>query len=260
VGENGEAGLMTAILLLALFAAMLAWFASTDGAEYRKFKAFTDTRDRQRTYGLWLAKSFLAFGGGSLASLALLDRWMALARLPPAFAPLLQPLRSSLVSGKDVEAFFFGMGFAFLAGMIVLSLVMRFRATRRAEKPKLIVVGDIQPLLPRNAAERWWAAVLSVNAGVSEELFFRLALPLILMIVFGNALIAFVIATLAFGIMHLYQGWAGVIATTIVGAAMSAIYLATGDIWVVVILHAAIDLNGLLLMPYLAGRRARVAQ
>jgi membrane protease YdiL (CAAX protease family) len=260
VGKSGEAGLMTAIVLLILFVAVLAWFASTDGAEYRRFKTFSDTRDRQRIYAVWLLKSVLAFGGGSLASLALLRQWQALTHFPPAFAPLLRSFRTNLASGGGASAFILGMGAAFFASLIVLSLILRARAKRRSDKPKQIVIGDIQPLLPRNAAERWWAALLSVNAGVSEELFFRLVLPLVLAIVFGNAAVAFVLATLAFGLAHLYQGWAGVVATTVVGAVMSAIYLATGDIWVAVILHAAIDLNGLLVMPYLAERRARVAQ
>jgi membrane protease YdiL (CAAX protease family) len=94
---------------------------------------------------------------------------------------------------------------------------------------------------------------------LSEELFFRLALPLLLVVLTGNAALAFVIATATFGLMHLYQGWAGVIATTLVGAVMSAIYLATGSIWIVIILHAAIDLNGLIVMPYLT-RPAPAAQ
>lgn len=236
------------LLLLALFAAMLAWFVYNDGREYRRFKALTETRDRQRTYALWFAKSFLAFGMGSLMSLALLGDLKSLNEFPPAFASLLQPLRTKLNEGQGVQDFLIGFAFAIIVGFLVGALILRIR--RRGGKPRQIVVGDIQPLLPRNAAERWWAVILSLNAGLSEELFFRLALPLLLVLVIGNAALAFVIATAIFGLMHLYQGYAGVIATTVVGAVMSGIYLATGDIWIVVILHAAIDLNGLVVMPY----------
>jgi membrane protease YdiL (CAAX protease family) len=130
---------------------------------------------------------------------------------------------------------------------------------RRTEKPETKTMGDVQPLLPRNSTERVWAALLSVNAGLSEELSFRLVLPLMLAIVTGNALLAFVIATAAFGSLHAYQGWVGVIMTAFIGAVMSVIYLATGSIWVAIALHAALDLNGLVLVPYLAARRAAKA-
>ena len=218
---------------------------------------FTETRDRQRTYASWLAKSFIAFGGGAVASLLWLGRQSALWTFPPGFAPLLRSARESLLQGQDVVDFLLGVAAAAVIGLIGMTLLSRARRKKNeGEKPKQIVVGDVQALLPRNGAERFWCALLSLNAGLSEELFFRLAFPLVLVLVFGNALLAFAIATLAFGFMHIYQGTAGVIATTVVGAVMSAIYLATGDIWIVVILHAAIDLNGLVLMPYLAQRRA----
>jgi membrane protease YdiL (CAAX protease family) len=162
---------------------------------------------------------------------------------------------------RDVIDFLLGFAGAVAAGLIGMSVLMRLRRKRGGGTPKQIVVGDVQALLPRNGAERFWAAFISLNAGLSEELFFRLALPLVLILVFGNAWLAFAIAIVVFGLMHFYQGFAGVIATTVVGAVMSGVYLATGNIWIVVILHAAIDLNGLLLMPYLARRRtARDAQ
>jgi uncharacterized protein len=244
------------IVLLILFAVVLAWFIYTDGSEYRRFKTFTESRARQRVYASWLVKSFLAFGGGAVLSLFWLGEQSALWAFPPAFAPLLKPARDSLQNGQGMKEFLFGAASSAVVGLIVMTLLLRVLRKRSGEKPKQVVIGDIQPLLPRNGAERVWAAVLSLNAGLSEELFFRLALPLVLVLIFGNALIAFIIATVVFGFMHLYQGVPGVIATTIVGAVMSAIYLATGDIWIVIVLHAAIDLNGLLLMPYLAGRKA----
>lgn len=244
------------IVLLVLFAAVLSWFLYSDGAEYRRFKTFTETRDRQRIYASWVAKSLVAFVLGSLASLFWLGELSTLWDFPPAFGPLLKSARDSFLAGEGARDFVLGAVSAAIVGMIAMSVVMRLRGKRTGEKPKQIVIGDIQPLLPRNGAERVWAAFLSLNAGLGEELFFRLVLPLVLVALLGNALLAFVITTLVFGLMHTYQGIAGVIATTIVGAVMGAIYLATGNIWIVVILHAAIDLNGLLLMPYLAQRRA----
>ena len=241
-------------ILLAAYAAVIAWQLYRDRPEYRAFKALTDTKDRQRVYVRWLIKFFLIFGVGALVSLALLGDLRALLEPPAAFAPLMTPVQAAV--GSDLNGgLLAGFGIGLVVAIILATIVARMRAKRSGEKPKTVTVGDIQPLLPRNAAERRLTALLSLNAGFGEELFFRLAMPLVLAIVTGNALLAFVIATLAFGALHLYQGWIGVVAASIVGAVMAAIYLATGSIWVVVILHAAIDLNGLVLMPYLAERR-----
>ena len=94
---------------------------------------------------------------------------------------------------------------------------------------------------------------MSVAAGISEELAFRLFLPLLVALVTGNAFVAFGVAVAAFGAMHVYQGRAGVIATTLVGALMAAIYLMTGELWLAMVLHALIDLNSLVLRPALSG-------
>lgn len=99
---------------------------------------------------------------------------------------------------------------------------------------------------------------MSINAGLSEELFFRLALPLLLVLVIGNVWVAFGLAAIVFGLAHLYQGLVGVVATTAVGVLLTAFYLALGSIWIAVLVHAAIDLVGLVLRPLLDGTVKRV--
>ncbi len=116
------------------------------------------------------------------------------------------------------------------------------------------MLGDIAPLLPRNGAESAHAAVLSLNAGLSEELFFRLLLPLLLVLTLHNSGVAFIVAAIVFGLVHLYQGWVGVLVTTAMGLMLTALYLATRSIWVVVGVHALFDLFGLVLRPALARR------
>ncbi len=244
------------LILLIVFAIVLSYFLYTDEKQYRRFTAFMESRDRRRFYATWFTKSFLAFGAGSVASLAWLGQLHALVQTPAAFAPITQRLQLSVYVVVGVVA---GM----LAGIALLQtfLIRRARAAKLKAKPtpepKQSTGRGLQPLMPRNTAERWWAALLSLNAGLSEELFFRLVLPLVLALVLGNVYLAFAIAIVTFGVMHFYQGWAGVVATSIVGAVMAAIYLASGNIWVVVIVHAAIDLVGMLLTPYLAQRRIR---
>jgi membrane protease YdiL (CAAX protease family) len=247
------------LILLIVFAIVLTYFLSTDEKQYRRFKAFAESRDRQRFYATWFTKSFLAFGAGSVASLAWLGQLHALVQTPAAFAPITQRLQASAYVDAGVAGVVVGV----LAAIALLQtfLVRRARAAKpkATTEPKQIAGNGLQPLLPRNAAERWWAALLSLDAGLSEELFFRLVLPLVLVLVLGNVYLAFAIAIVTFGVMHFYQGWAGVVATSIVGIVMAMVYLASGNIWVAVIVHAAIDLNGMLLMPYLARRKIRRA-
>jgi membrane protease YdiL (CAAX protease family) len=249
---------MTAIALLVLFAVALVRVIYKDAAEYQRFKALTESRDRQRRFAVWVAKSFILFGAGAVVSLALVGQLPALMQPPAAFAPLTKMLRSVIDlehGGSDVLTGFAG---GVLIALLFGWLILRFRSKKKA--PKQVTVGDIQPLLPRNGAERWWAVLLSVNAGLSEELFFRLALPLLIVLVIGNVVLAFAVAVVVFALMHLYQGWAGVLATGLVGAALSAVYLASGNIWIAVALHAALDLNALVVMPLLTRTARESAQ
>ncbi len=76
-------------------------------------------------------------------------------------------------------------------------------------------------------------------------------LPLLSTYVFGNVLLASVAASIFCGVIHSYQGWVGALATTVLGALLTLIYLGTGNLWVVIAVHVAIDLNGLILQLYL---------
>ena len=80
----------------------------------------------------------------------------------------------------------------------------------------------------------------------------------VFVLVIGNVWVAFALAAIVFGLAHLYQGLVGVVATTAVGVLLTAFYLASGSIWIAVLVHGAIDLVGLVLRPLLDGtvRRA----
>jgi membrane protease YdiL (CAAX protease family) len=58
-----------------------------------------------------------------------------------------------------------------------------------------------------------------------------------------------------FGVAHLYQGWIGVIATTLAGLLFTGVYLATGNIWIAALLHSLLNLQALWLRPLLRERR-----
>ncbi len=55
-----------------------------------------------------------------------------------------------------------------------------------------------------------------------------------------------VVAAVAFGAAHAYQGAAGVLLTGVLGGVFAALYLQTGSLLLPVLLHAAVDLRFLL--------------
>ncbi len=232
------------LLLLTLMA--LVWFLKGDLLGYRRIKRLPDTASRQKTYRLWIAKAAIAFVLPAIVGLAVLGRLDALATVPPEF----DDLRTLLPRFEgDSQAFVFGM---MGGGALVGLAIGAFLATRRNWRV-LKPIGNVGSLLPRNRPEIAHAAAMSIAAGVAEELVFRLFLPLLIVLISGNAIVAFGIAVGLFGAMHRYQGWAGVIATTVVGALMAAIYLMTGSLWLAMAMHALIDLNSLVLRPMLTG-------
>ena len=115
-------------------------------------------------------------------------------------------------------------------------------------------IGDIQAMVPRNRAEVRIGALLSVNAGVVEELVFRLALPALLYGAFGSVEFALITSALVFGGLHAYQGPVGIIGTTIIGLLLLALYIASGSILLPIIAHALIDLRTFVQIPLIVLR------
>jgi len=239
---------LDAVLLLLCLAA-LAYFVRRDLTEYARFKLFTETADRQRRYLIWAGKSFLLFTCLTVVCLAIIGRLHALTQLPPEFSAL-----SHLVQFKLPEAqlqiskgFMFAFAGLLLGGLIAGIVLGSVLTKKRKSKP--IMLGDIEALMPRNGTETACTALLSINAGLGEELFFRLLLPLLLTIVTGHAILAFAIAAVVFGLAHIYQKALGVIATTVLGLMFTALYLWTGSLLIAICVHAAFDLIGLVIRP-----------
>ena len=229
---------MKAVLLL-LIAALAVYVWYLQGGPFGR--AFLT----ERRFARLAARSAATFGGGSLILLAAAGRLPAVIDLPPEFAA---PAAAALdwLPGLTEPV---GIGLiltGLLIGGGIGTLVSRWRG-------RVFAFGDISAVLPRSRDELGWAALLAVGAGVSEELFFRLLLPLLIAQVSGSAWIGFAGATALFGFAHRYQGPAGVIATTLVGVLMAAVYLASGSLWVAMLLHMAINLNGLMLRPLAMG-------
>jgi len=234
----------------------LAMWTVRGNREYEAFKRLVDERQRARCYLRWTAQSFALLTGASVVTLIMLGRPSAPFAMPADFAVL----ASAFAHGAPGESADTMLGFAVgaAASLGLLALLYYYRLRRVVDA----VAGDIEPLLPRTALERLCALPLCLNAGFSEELFFRLALPLLVAQVTGSAAAGFALALVAFGLAHAYQGWKGVLATTLLGGLFTVQYLAGMSLLWLMAIHAIIDLVGLIVRPLIAdrfGRRSVVA-
>lgn len=243
---------MTAALL-ALALASYGWFLKGE-ALLRRWRPPRAGRSRAQQARRWIARAWLLFGAVPLAILTLLGRLDALWAMPQEFAPFAEATRAALLGGgappRDTgllaAAVLAGLGGGAVVGLLIA-------AWRRRRGKGDLRIGRVGALLPRSRAEMGWAAALAITAGVAEELFFRLVLPLLVAQLTGSAAVGFALATLLFGLAHGYQRLAGVIATTLIGAAFAALYLHGGALWLAMLAHMLLNLNSLVLRPAFAG-------
>jgi uncharacterized protein len=106
-------------------------------------------------------------------------------------------------------------------------------------------------LLPSTREERQWWWAVCITAGVCEEIVYRgFLLHYLHTTPFHLTLTwALVVSSVIFGIGHLYQGVAGAVSTMVVGALFGVMYLMTGNLILPIVVHAAMDLRVLMMLP-----------
>jgi len=231
------------LALAALLAVLVVRTIRRDRREYQRFKRYRSTVRRQGMFRKWLLESFLQFGGLSVALLLLAGFAVAPLAAQLAEWPGVRDLRSFAVTDPGV---LWGAVVGVFVGLGILTL-LGARAARKEQD--VVTIGDIQAMLPRNRQELRLGALLSINAGLVEELMFRLAVPALIFGASGSAIAAVVFSVLLFGALHAYQGIAGVIGTTVIGAIMMLLYAVSGTIVVPMIVHALFDLRSLVVIP-----------
>ena len=240
-----------ALVVLALALAAYGYFFKGDFGRVSELAAVQPPGWRRRRYRIWIVKSWVLFAAPALIGLALLGQLGAVAAMPSAFFGL------ALQAGYPAPVFGEGIAIGLVAGSI-LGAAWTLVRRRRGKLPAML--GDFSTLLPRERGEGWLAAGSALSAGVTEELYFRLLVPLAIAEATGSAEAGFAVSTVLFALAHRYQRWLGVVATGAVGVLLAWLYLQSGALWVAMAVHAAIDLNGLVVRPMLAGmlRRPRV--
>jgi uncharacterized protein len=107
-------------------------------------------------------------------------------------------------------------------------------------------------MMPVTPSERLWWALLSVTAGICEELLFRGFLLQYArgQLEGGPALgltLAWLLTSFGFGLGHIYQGTSGFVRTTIAGLMFGMLAILTGNLLLPILVHCLLDLQVLLM-------------
>lgn len=243
---------MIATIWLVVLVSVLALWTWYDARQFATFRMLEDSAARRASYLRWAWQSFAILTGASVITMLILGRFDAVWSLPPEFGQLGEGLQTRDVPQSGDGAIGFAIGVAL--GLAILIGVQAWRL-RKMMKP---ASAAIEAIFPRNHQERLAVVPLCLNAGFSEELLFRLALPLLIAEVTGSVLVGLIAATVLFGLAHAYQGWKGVVVTMLVGGLFVLLFLQGASLLRLMILHAAIDVVALIIRPqiaqWLAGR------
>jgi membrane protease YdiL (CAAX protease family) len=243
-----------AAALLAGALLIVGWSWVTGRSLAARIAALAGFVSRPRMILGWAMGTCITYGLSALLALALLVRAEACWRMPDE---LRMAAWSLGLPGEAGAGTLLWLGGTLLVGMALGLTVLRWRRSR-GRSP--IGLAYRSPAAARVPAERLPAALLAVSAGMSEELFFRLALPLLVALVTGSALLGFALSLLCFTAAHRHQGWVGMGAVAFVGGWLTYLYLLTGALWLVAALHALIDVHALVLRPWLSdSARPRVS-
>ena len=134
-----------------------------------------------------------------------------------------------------------------LLGLLALT-VFNTRQIRSATREDLLAtVRRARKFVPVGAVEIAVFALVSVTAGICEEILYRGWLVSFLGAASGSIWIGLVAAAVLFGFGHAYQGRPGIIATGILGILFGAMFVLVRSLVPGEAIHAAIDLvNGIL--------------
>lgn len=235
-----------------LLAVMLAIVALNVVAGPRGYRLLAEAGGigRKAFYRRMLAAQLLQFTLPPIIGLLVLGRIGAITELPWELWRASAMLRGDAPAIESDPVLMTIFGLAVLAAIPLGSFLTWWRWRKGKGAPAYLA--RLSALLPRDRDEVLLGAVISVAAGIGEELFFRLLLPMLLAAFVGD-IPAVVVAILLFGLAHAYQGWKGVAVTTLVGILFAAMYLMSGSLAIAMLFHTVIDLMTLAIRPAIRG-------
>jgi uncharacterized protein len=133
---------------------------------------------------------------------------------------------------------------------VIIGLYQGFRVMVDAARRKKVAqaLRTMRFMLPVSAKERQYWILLSLSAGVCEELLYRGFLMHYLsgLLAGGVALGvlgAWLVSSMLFGLAHVYQGVAGIIRSALTGLLLGLVMILTGQLILPILLHALFDLQ-----------------
>jgi membrane protease YdiL (CAAX protease family) len=127
-------------------------------------------------------------------------------------------------------------GLAMYAGAVIF---MRPR-WRRAIERRLPVV---HLFLPSTAAERGWWIIVSLLAGIGEEITWRGVQADLLYFLTGSLLIAALLSAISFGVLHVIQGWKSAALIGLFALGFHGLVWLAGSLYVAMAVHVAYDIT-----------------
>lgn len=221
--------------LVTLFACVIAFaFPFADLVKMRKLQRQTSAPARLSAYRFVIMLLWIA------AAIAIL--------LAPPRMLLTVPRAPGDFGWLYAHAWALGLSML-LAGLLVALIVAPGLQCLRDHKVRHTIakaMQDMRFLLPVSKVERHWWLLLSVSAGVCEELVYRgFLLEFLRGRLDGGPQLgltaAWLLSSIAFGTAHLYQGVTGIIKTTIVGLLLGMLAILTGSLLLPIICHVLFD-------------------
>lgn len=152
-----------------------------------------------------------------------------------------------------------------LVGILLAALILCFIglqvATSRVstiEKAESVIqkMQDNYHYLPKSKLEFIWFNLLSISAGICEEVIFRLFVFSYLL-ENTNLLTAFILTNLIFALTHIGSGEQNILSAFILGLIFTSVYYFTNNIWLSIMLHSAIDIGAGFLGYYAHKQKTR---
>ena len=133
-----------------------------------------------------------------------------------------------------------GVGvFAILAQVIYLASVSRNADALAKIKEQM---GELSILAPQTRTEIRLFDMVSITAGVCEEILYR-GLLLATLVSLVGTWPAVAITSLIFGLGHAYQGISGIVKTGLIGLVLALLTVFSGSLFIAIVLHAVVDLT-----------------
>ena len=209
-----------------------------DRYEIPRLKASADPRKKLKFYWRVIAAEWLC---------------TAVAYLALGFATLFRirtiPGEVNWLTGSPGRYFVLGLFGAIVVTLLAPAIMALWSENIRKKAARAAKV--LSFLIPATTEERRWWCLLCITAGICEELLYRGFLlrylhsePFHLSVNW-----ALVVASIIFGIGHLYQGVKPALGTVVMGFALGAVFVATGSLLIPIIVHAFLDLRVLVLLP-----------